>query len=47
MRHCQGTVLANFMIVGPDGAERTSGTNVFVFGADGKIETATGLMNPP
>jgi uncharacterized protein YndB with AHSA1/START domain len=47
VRHCQGTVLANFVIVGPDGAERASGTNVFVFGPGGHIETATGFMNPP
>jgi hypothetical protein len=47
VRHCQGTVLANFVIVGPDGVERASGTNVFVFGPGGQIETATGFMNPP
>jgi len=47
VRHCQGTVLADFAIVGPDGVERGSGTNVFVFGATGLIETATGFMNPP
>lgn len=46
VRHCQGTVLAEFVIVGPDGAERGSGTNVFVLGLGGKIETATGFMNP-
>jgi uncharacterized protein YndB with AHSA1/START domain len=45
VRHCQGTVLANFVIVAPDGAERASGTNVFVFGPGGQIETATGFMN--
>ena len=45
VRHCQGTVLAEFVIVGPDGVERGSGTNVFVFGPGGKIETATGFMN--
>jgi uncharacterized protein YndB with AHSA1/START domain len=47
VRHCQGTVLADFAIVGPDGIERGSGTNVFVFGPTGQIETATGFMNPP
>ncbi len=47
VRHCQGTVLANFAIVGPDGAERGSGTNVFVFGPSRQIETATGFMSPP
>lgn len=44
VRHCQGTVLAEFVVVGPDGAERGSGTNVFVFGAEGRMETVTGLM---
>jgi uncharacterized protein YndB with AHSA1/START domain len=47
VRHCQGTVLADFAIVGPDGNERARGTNVFVFGPAGRIETATGFMNPP
>lgn len=46
VRHCQGTVLANFSVVAPDGVERGSGTNVFVFGADARIESATGFMNP-
>ena len=46
VRHCQGTVLANFVVAGPDGVERGSGTNVFVFGAGGRIETATGFMDP-
>lgn len=46
VRHCQGTVLADFVIAGPDGVARGSGTNVFVFGSGGKIETATGFMNP-
>jgi uncharacterized protein YndB with AHSA1/START domain len=47
VRHCQGTVLANFALAGPDGVERASGTNVFVFGPGGQIESATGFMNPP
>ena len=46
VRHCQGTVLAESTIVGPDGTERGSGTNVFMFGPSGQIETATGFMNP-
>ena len=45
-RHCQGMVLADFTLVGPDGNERASGTNVFVFGPTGQIESATGFMNP-
>ncbi len=47
VRHCQGTVLADFSIVGADGKERGTGTNVFVFGSTGQIENATGFMNPP
>lgn len=47
VRHCQGTVLADFAVVGPDGKERAQGTNVFVFGPSGQIETATGFMNSP
>jgi uncharacterized protein YndB with AHSA1/START domain len=47
VRHCQGTVLADFSVAGPDGNERARGTNVFVFGPTGQIETATGFMNPP
>jgi uncharacterized protein YndB with AHSA1/START domain len=46
IRHCQGTVLADFTVVGPDGHEVASGTNVFVFAPDGRIESATGFMNP-
>jgi len=47
VRHCQGTVLADFLLSGPDGKTLGSGTNVFVFGATGQIESATGFMNPP
>jgi uncharacterized protein YndB with AHSA1/START domain len=47
VRHCQGTVLADFVVVGPDGNERASGTNVFVLGPAGRIGMATGFMNPP
>jgi uncharacterized protein YndB with AHSA1/START domain len=47
VRHCQGTVLADFSVVGPDGDERAQGANVFVFGPSGQIETATGFVNPP
>lgn len=42
-RHCQGTVLADWTATGPDGAARGQGTNVFTLGADGRIETVTGL----
>ena len=46
-RHCQGTVLAEWAAVGADGAERMSGTNVFVFGPDGKMESVTGVQQFP
>jgi uncharacterized protein YndB with AHSA1/START domain len=46
IRHCQGTVLADWVAVGPDGQERMSGANVFVFGVDGRIMSATGFANP-
>jgi uncharacterized protein YndB with AHSA1/START domain len=42
-RHCQGTVLANWTAVGPDGAPRGQGTNVFTLGSDGRIEAVTGF----
>jgi uncharacterized protein YndB with AHSA1/START domain len=47
VRHCQGTVLADFVAQGPDGKERMSGTNVFVLAPDGRISTVTGIANPP
>ena len=46
-RQCQGTVLADWVVRGDDGAERMSGTNVFVLGPDGRIESGTGFANPP
>jgi uncharacterized protein YndB with AHSA1/START domain len=47
IRHCQGTVLADWIAVDSDAKERMSGTNVFVFGAEGKIDSVTGFTNPP
>ena len=44
VRHCQGMVLADFVARSEDGQERASGTNVFVFGADGHLEWVTGFM---
>lgn len=44
VRHCQGTVLAEWIAQSPDGETRASGTNVFVFAADGRIESVTGFM---
>jgi uncharacterized protein YndB with AHSA1/START domain len=47
IRHCQGTVLADWAAAGSDGQERMSGTSVFAFSPDGKIDSVTGLANPP
>jgi uncharacterized protein YndB with AHSA1/START domain len=46
IRHCQGTVLANWMVVMGDGQRRGSGTNVFLLNADRRITAVTGLWNP-
>ena len=43
VRHCQGTVLAEWVAVAADGRERGRGTNVFVFDASARIESATGF----
>jgi len=45
VRHCQGTVLADWAAVAADGQPRGRGTNVFSMAADGRIESATGLWN--
>ncbi len=45
VRHCQGTVLAEFVAQSADGQTRASGTSVFVFGANGRIESVTGFMS--
>ena len=42
-RHCQGTVLADWTAIGPDGQPRGQGSNVFVLGSDGRIESVTGF----
>jgi len=43
VRHCQGTLLAEWVAVAPDGQERARGTNVFALDADGRIESVTGF----
>ncbi|HEX5214604.1 MAG TPA: SRPBCC domain-containing protein [Vicinamibacterales bacterium] len=43
VRHCQGLVLADFTMTGPDGVVKGKGTNVFEFGPDGKILRVTGF----
>lgn len=45
VRHCQGTVLSDWVASAADGTPRMSGTSVFVFGPDGKISSATGVRN--
>ncbi len=42
-RHCLGTALVNWTVPGPDGTPAAQGTNVFTFGADGKISSVTGV----
>jgi uncharacterized protein YndB with AHSA1/START domain len=46
VRHCQGTVLADWIAVDKDAKELMAGTNVFVFGPDAKIDSVTGVTNP-
>jgi uncharacterized protein YndB with AHSA1/START domain len=45
VRQCQGTVIADFVARGADGADRGAGVNVFVFGTDGLLTSVTGFMN--
>lgn len=47
VRHCQGTVLADWIARGADGQERGRGTNVFILGAGARIESVTGFWNAP
>lgn len=47
VKHCQGTVLAEWAAVGADGAVRMSGTNVFQFAPDGKLASVTGVQQFP
>ena len=43
VRHCQGMVLADWVVTGLDGQQRGRGTNVFVFSPGGRIEWVTGF----
>ncbi len=43
VRHCQGTALVDWVAIAGEGRERGTGTNVFVFAADGRIESVTGF----
>jgi len=42
-RQCQGTALVDWVALGPDGAQRAKGTNVFELGPDGRIARVTGI----
>lgn len=43
VRHCQGTVLADWVAAGPDGVARMKGTNVFSLSPGGRIASVTGI----
>jgi uncharacterized protein YndB with AHSA1/START domain len=45
VRHCQGTVLADWIAVDKEAKELMAGTNVFAFGSDAKIDSVTGFTN--
>jgi uncharacterized protein YndB with AHSA1/START domain len=43
IRHCQGTLLADWTATGADARARGTGTNVFVLDGEGRIESVTGF----
>ena len=45
VRHCQGTVLAEWVATARDGQQRGAGTNVFTFDADGRLTSVIGFWN--
>jgi uncharacterized protein YndB with AHSA1/START domain len=47
IRHCQGTVLADWVARSSDGQEKMSGTSVFLFGPGLKIDSVTSVPNAP
>jgi uncharacterized protein YndB with AHSA1/START domain len=47
IRHCQGTVIADWIVLTSDGQRRGSGTNIFLLSADRRISAVTGLWNQP
>jgi uncharacterized protein YndB with AHSA1/START domain len=47
VRHCQGTVLADWMARAADGTERGRGTSVFVLGEGRRIAEVTGFWTIP
>jgi uncharacterized protein YndB with AHSA1/START domain len=47
VRHCQGTVLAEWVARAADGQVKMSGTNVFVLGPGLRIDSVTGVPSAP
>jgi uncharacterized protein YndB with AHSA1/START domain len=45
VRQCQGMAVADWVATGPDGAQRASGTSVFVFDPAGRFASVTGFWN--
>jgi hypothetical protein len=45
VRHCQGLVLTDWIAKDSSGTERTTGTSVFVFNPDQRIDSVTGFTN--
>ena len=43
VRQCQGVGVSGWVALDREGAERMAGSSVFVFGPEGRIESATGL----
>jgi uncharacterized protein YndB with AHSA1/START domain len=46
-RHCQGTLLADWLVKRPDGSTLARGTNVFDLAPDGRFTRVVGLWGPP
>lgn len=45
IRHCQGTVLADWVARSSDGQEKSSGTSVFLLGPGVRIDSVTSVSN--
>ena len=45
VRHCQGTVIADWIAIGRDRNPRMGGTNVFTFGPDRRVVSVVGFAN--
>ncbi len=45
VRHCQHTLLVDWVVREPDGTERMSGVHVFVLDARGRVASVTGFRN--